>query len=126
MLPQRHGCRMYGKTNKRIFGSVEMSTCIVTGANGFIGSAVVKKLSARGDTVYAVVKDEKENISSIASLGNVKIVYCELSQLETLNDKIKTKADIFYHFAWVGVSDGNHKCAEAQLDNVGYAVAAVL
>ena len=39
-----------------------MKKAIVTGSNGFIGSNVCKRLCADGIKVFAVVKDENENI----------------------------------------------------------------
>ena len=42
-----------------------MKKAIVTGSNGFIGSNVCKRLCADGIKVFAVVKDENENIDNI-------------------------------------------------------------
>lgn len=82
-----------------------MKKTIVTGANGFIGSHVCKELCSRGIQVYAVVKDENENIDSIKDLDNLTIVYCELDSITTLPEKITDRdIDVFYHFAWVGTS----------------------
>ncbi len=82
-----------------------MKKAIVTGANGFVGSHVCKKLSEKGVKVYAIIKDTDENISNIEALDNLEIVYCELDEIETLFDKISDRSvDVFYHFAWVGVS----------------------
>ena len=42
-----------------------MKSAIVTGANGFIGTALVRELTAHGVHVFAVIKDANENINSI-------------------------------------------------------------
>lgn len=82
-----------------------MKKAIVTGANGFVGSNVCKELSKKGIKIYAVIKDTNENISNIENLDGIEIVYCELDEIETLYDKISDRdIDVFYHFAWVGVS----------------------
>ena len=95
-----------------------MKKAIVTGSNGFIGSNVCKRLCADGVKVFAVVKDEKENIDNIKNLSGIEIVYCELDEIETLADKISDRdIDVFYHFAWVG-SAGPLRCDEnIQLQN---------
>ena len=95
-----------------------MNKVIITGANGFVGSNVCKELDSRGVKIFAIIKDENENINSIKNLENVEIVYCELSEIDSLYDKISDRdIDVFYHFAWVG-SAGPLRCdEEIQLQN---------
>ena len=95
-----------------------MNKVIITGANGFVGSNVCKELDSRGVKIFAVIKDENENIDNINELKNVEIVYCELGEIETLSEKISDRdIDVFYHFAWVG-SAGPMRCdEEIQLQN---------
>ena len=95
-----------------------MKKTIVTGANGFVGSNVCKQLCNQGVKVYAVVKDELENIDNIKDLPNLQIVYCDLSEISTLESKISDRdVDVFYHFAWIG-SAGPMRCdEEIQLQN---------
>lgn len=95
-----------------------MNKVIITGANGFVGSNVCRELDSRGVKIFAVIKDENENIDNIKGLENVEIVYCELSEIDSLADKISDRdIDVFYHFAWVG-SAGPLRCdEEIQLQN---------
>ena len=95
-----------------------MKKAIVTGANGFVGSNVCKKLCENGVEITAVIKDENENIENIKALNNLDIVYCDLDSIESLTDKIGAgDYDVFYHFAWVG-SAGPLRCdEEIQLKN---------
>ena len=59
-----------------------------------------------GIKVFAVVKDENENIDNIKNLSGIEIVYCELDEIETLADIISDRdIDVFYHFAWVARQD---------------------
>ena len=60
-----------------------MKNVIVTGANGFVGSHLVRALDKKHIHVFAVVKDENENIDTIQLLENVEIVYCDLFTLDT-------------------------------------------
>lgn len=95
-----------------------MKKAIVTGANGFVGSNVCKKLCENGVEVTAVIKDENENIDNIKSLSKLSVVYCDLDSIESLTEKISgADYDVFYHFAWVG-SAGPLRCdEEIQLKN---------
>lgn len=95
-----------------------MKKTIVTGANGFVGSNVCKELCKQGVKVFAVVKDEQENIDNIKNLPDIQIIYCDLSNIITLESKISDRdIDVFYHFAWVG-SAGPLRCdEEIQLQN---------
>ena len=91
---------------------------IVTGANGFVGSYLCKKLAEEGVEFYAVVKDEQENIDSIKDLQGMTIVYCDLKKIEKLEEKIPAKdADVFYHFAWVGSAGPSRMDENIQLQN---------
>lgn len=95
-----------------------MQKAIVTGANGFVGSHVCKELCKENVKVYAVIKDENENIDNIKDLNGISIIYCDLSNITQLAEKIKDDdIDVFYHFAWVG-SAGSLRCdEETQLKN---------
>lgn len=95
-----------------------MKKAVVTGANGFIGSSLVKELVKKKMFVYAVVKNEQSDISNLCELDNINIIYCELDNLSLLKQKIKDSVDIFYHFAWAGTSGEERSDYDLQLKNV--------
>ena len=98
-----------------------MKKCIVTGANGFVGAALIKKLTQENVEVYAIVKDEYENVDSIKSFKNCHIVYCDLKSIETLPDKIHERNfDAFYHFAWISAGGTGRSDYNIQLLNTKY------
>lgn len=102
-----------------------MKTVFVTGANGFIGTALVKELIARGADVTAMVREEKESSRTIRELG-AKIVLCDLKNLNLLPEKTQGKVfDTFYHLAWNGSAGSDRTNSRLQLDNAQYAVDAV-
>lgn len=96
-----------------------MRKAVVTGANGFVGSAVCRELSSRGVEVTAIVRDETEPVGSIAGLGGVSVAYCDMSRFRRLAGEAACRgADVFYHFAWAG-SAGSSRCdADLQIGNV--------
>lgn len=98
-----------------------MKKAIVTGATGFIGSYVVKELISRDIFVYAVVRKNTKNLRSLPASSKIKIVECDLENIKNLPDMIKDKdIDVFYHFAWQGVSDKDQKDYNVQLKNIEY------
>lgn len=103
-----------------------MSTAIVTGANGFVGSALLKELTDNGVKVFAVVRNAQANISGIADLPNVQIVSCDMENLlEELPKKIDQSADVFYHLAWAGSTGPARGDYALQLKNARWTLDAV-
>ena len=98
-----------------------MRSAIVTGANGFVGSWLVKELVDNDVKVYAVVRNNSSNIKLIKSYKNVKIIYCDLKNILSLTEKIKERDfDVFYHLAWSGSSGKDRSNYEMQLLNSKY------
>lgn len=100
-----------------------MKKVILTGANGFIGSSLIKELTDRNIYVYAIIKDRNEKVDHIIDLPNVELVYCELQNIHQLPDLISARdIDTCIHLAWAG-SFGNERADyDLQLDNVRYAL----
>ena len=98
-----------------------MKSAIVTGANGFVGSAVVRELLAHEIRVCAVVhKDHRDNLPEHPLLT---VVSCELDKMKELPDLVeKNEFEVFYHFAWAGVSWPLRGEPFAQLNNAVYSV----
>ena len=98
-----------------------MRTAIVTGASGFIGRAVVRELLNNNYTVYAVVREGKEDLLP-KSICCIPIV-CELSEIGMLVDKIPAgKVSSFFHFAWSGSAGADRANTALQLQNAQWTV----
>lgn len=102
-----------------------MNSAIVTGANGFVGTALLRELVKLGVSVYAVIKDVQEDISAIERLPGLKIVYCDMEQLNDLPLKISQPVDVFYHLAWAGSTGAARGNYDLQLKNVHWTLDAV-
>lgn len=99
-----------------------MKKAVVTGANGFIGTALCRALSEKGTQVIAVVRDEKEGIAVLGALPGIRIVGCDLAEFGELADRIPDRdVDVLYHLAWVGSAGPLRGDYQVQLDNVRYA-----
>lgn len=103
-------------------------TAIVTGANGFVGSAVTKELLNHGYTVYAVVRAGKEKNLPKAEQGTLLTVNSSLETIKDLKDKLQgqnLEGSTFYHFAWAGSAGPARADASLQLNNVRWSLDAM-
>ncbi|AFM01821.1 nucleoside-diphosphate-sugar epimerase [Desulfitobacterium dehalogenans ATCC 51507] len=104
-----------------------MKKVVVTGANGFVGSALVEELVKSGVEVTAIVRNEQSNCSRIKDLPKLKIVFCPLDEIRNLAKIIVERHfDVFYHFAWEGSAGTLRSNYELQLKNVQYSCDAVI
>lgn len=72
---------------------------IVTGANGFVGSALVKKLVENNIEVLAI--DLSFSNSRLDDNKLIKTLELSIADIASLNVN-QNEYDLFYHFAWVG------------------------
>ena len=98
---------------------MEMQTIVVTGATGFIGKAVTKKLLQQGKKVYAIGTNE-EKLSHLKQYGDVITIKATFEDYKNLHTQIDDNIDVFYHFAWNGVFGEAFKDYELQLLNTKY------
>ena len=94
-----------------------MKHAIVTGANGFIGSALIHTLEANGIAVTAVVRNQQSDLSRIMDIRGLNIVYCAMDELNRLPGLIDKRADVFYHLAWEGSTGLERANYQMQLKN---------
>lgn len=98
-----------------------MKKAIVTGSNGFIGTALCKALSDDGVSVVAIVRNKDENIDRIKDIPNLRIVYCDLSDFRNLSTYVTDRdVDVLYHLAWVGSAGPLRGDSDVQMNNVRY------
>ncbi len=103
-----------------------MKKAIVTGANGFVGSALCKALSENGTEVIAVVRSNTSDIKEIEHLPNLKMVYCPLEEIKELPTMIEDNdIDAMYHLAWEGTSGPLRGDDAVQLKNIQHTCDAV-
>ena len=76
---------------------------VMTGATGFIGRHVARRLLEEGAIVYALVRKSSHNIDMLPSHDNIHILYGDMSDIDNATKDID-KADLFLHFGWGGVN----------------------
>ena len=85
-----------------------MSAALVTGANGFLGSNLVRELLACGYEVVAIGRDGRFN--NLPDDGRVTKLSCSLDEIGSLPRLVRRDdIEFFFHFAWDG-SAGARRC----------------
>lgn len=99
---------------------------IITGANGFVGRYLVEELQDKGYEIWAVIKDENEDISFWKD-SDIHIVYCDLADILDLKNRVsgETGGSVFYHLAWAGSSGEARKDYVLQMKNAASCANAV-
>lgn len=98
-----------------------MRTAIVTGANGFVGSATVRELLQHDYRIYAIDMEGCSN--NIPEGSRVTFVPCDLKEMTKLPEKLpEDNYDVFYHFAWVGSAGPARADTALQLQNAQWTV----
>lgn len=98
-----------------------MKSAIVTGAAGFVGSAVVNKLLSENINVIALGRTPLNNIGHMLNVNSRRLTYIQLD-LVNINRllsilrsmEINTLEEcVFYHFAW----SGNNSLADGTVED---------
>ena len=94
--------------------------CLVTGASGFVGSHLARKLVSSGNDVLAVVR-ASSNLWRIEDVKHrIALEYADLSQVRDIREKICSfQPSVVFHLAWKGGNSRKFLNDEAQaLDNI--------
>lgn len=102
-----------------------MRRAVITGANGFLGSALVQRLMFQeGVEVWAVVRPGAKRTERI---WGAHIVECALDRMHTLADMLPHgDYDAFYHFAWAGTSGKERSDYALQFENARHSCDALI
>lgn len=98
-----------------------MKTAIVSGANGFVGSALVKVLVKNKIKVIAL--DLEGHNQNLLNSSMVKFVPFDFTKSDLIKDiLLAEKADTFFHFAWVGSAGPGRADYALQLNNAKWTI----
>ena len=90
---------------------------IITGANGFVGSSLVDRLTANGIEVLAI--DMSFSRLNFKESSLVSTIESDLQDIDKLQRDIGVKQyDLFYNFAWRGVNGPDKAKYDIQINNI--------
>ncbi|MCA9912059.1 MAG: NAD-dependent epimerase/dehydratase family protein, partial [Anaerolineae bacterium] len=75
--------------------------CFVTGATGFLGGALVKRLSADGVLIKALARSTKK-AQKLNDLENVEVVYGDITDISQMREVIAGSEIVFHVAATTG------------------------
>ncbi len=110
-----------------------MKKAIITGATGFIGSTLVRKLLQQNILVLALGRKKWQDVdpNNLIESENLKYIQIDMSEIETLPARAKEEgwnsgdSCVFYNFAWGGISRVSDLDIESQMKNVTWSANAV-
>lgn len=99
-----------------------MSSVIVTGANSFVGKALVHESLDRDVDVYAVVGEASDTSGLEALEATQRIYRCDMGRYSELPNILPSiPYDACVHLAWAGSTGQARADWQLQLDNASYA-----
>ena len=92
---------------------------LVTGASGFIGTALINKLIENGHTIFSLTRDNKKKDSLLKS-GVSEVVIGDLTKKESVSgfEALVNKSDLVIHLAAIPGEHDNISWSEYNLVNV--------
>ena len=101
-----------------------MRSAIVTGANGFIGSKLVKELLRNRIKVIALIHNDHKN--ALPQNDYLKTINVDLNHIYDLKKIVDNNCcDVFYHFAWNGSAGQARADTKLQLSNAQWTIDAL-
>ena len=91
-----------------------MSTVVITGADGFIGSHLCRAYSEAGYDVAALVLPDSPTAGRIKNLQGVSVLPCDFQNLVGIASQMPQEPEAFYHLAWGGVSPEERNSIQVQ------------
>lgn len=102
-----------------------MKRVVITGATGMIGISLINYLIKNSIEVLAICRPKSCKIKNIPKSSLIKIIECDISDLLLLEQSIKKKYDVFFHFGWCGTFGNIRDDVYIQNLNVKYTLDAV-
>lgn len=98
-----------------------MNRVIVSGANGFIGSSLIKKLIVNNVEVIAIdISFSKSRLPESSLITSIEFSFDDMNKIQEMLPE--GQYDAFYHFAWRGVNGPDKADPVIQLDNIQMAM----
>lgn len=98
---------------------------VITGATGSVGLGLIQELNKEGYEILVITRSESNRNEYIPKYDSIKIIYCQLSELNSISKNELGKYDYFFHMAWSGTDGNLRDDLKTQYENVKYTLDAV-
>lgn len=95
-----------------------MKKIIITGATSMVGVALVEECLKNDILVTAISRKNSSNLKRLPNHKNIKIIECDLDDIEDLVNICENNYDVFYHLAWEATDKINRYNPILQSKNV--------
>ena len=97
--------------------------CLVTGASGFLGSHLVRKLLERKHSVTVLLRPGSDQWRLRDCLSQIEIIYGSLESATDLATEVqKDTLDATFHLAWSGVTGEHRNSVDQVTKNVAHSL----
>lgn len=100
-----------------------MKKAFVTGAGGYIGTALIRFLLAQGIEVTVLVRN-RDSLSGDL-IEQVRIIEGDAADIVLLTEQLGNDYEVFYHLAWHGVTPNLRNDLPVQMNNVTMSIECV-
>ena len=108
-----------------------MNSCVITGATGVIGMALIKKAIEEKTRVIVLANPDSKRLERIPVSDYVTVIPCGIAEYgdfdadRLLKELHIDRVDVFYHLSWAGTFGQARNDMELQDKNVEYTLDAV-
>lgn len=96
----------------------QIKRAAVTGASGPLGTMLVRECIDNNVHVLAVVRPNSRNRKQIPVHELVKVVECDITQIDKLPERIRETYDVCFHLAWTHTGDEGRNDPFLQEENI--------
>lgn len=102
-----------------------MTKAIITGPTGTLGMALISELIHKRIETLVICNPNSPRKNIIPVNPLVKIVYCSLENLESLENVNNDSYDVLFHLGWIGTTGACRDDMYIQNNNIKYSLDAV-
>lgn len=102
-----------------------MKSAVITGGDGFMGTHLTKYLVENGYEVFAIVIPQSRTKDRLSGLSHVHVVEGEVNHFKDIVSVLPKRPEVFFHFAWAGVTPDQRSDFVYQMQNVELSTNAV-
>lgn len=95
-----------------------MSSIVITGGDGFVGSHLARSFAKQGIDVYALTVPDSPTAVRIQSIPGITVLQRNLADIQTLSLELPQNPMAFIHLAWDGVSPKGRNGILSQKKNI--------